>query len=110
MGRAVVHDLAGAREVRDIVVADFDRERAQEVARKFGDGKASGLFADVRDTRRLAKVLRGCEVVVNCTQYNWNLEVMRAALAARVLAPLRLVHARPAGRAARAGSGPSEGS
>src|ERR1700728_3155891 len=82
MGRAVVHDLAGAREVRDIVVADFDRERAQEVARKFGDGKASGLFADVRDTRRLAKVLRGCEVVVNCTQYNWNLEVMRAALAA----------------------------
>jgi len=84
MGRAVVHDLAGAREVRDIVVADFDRERAQEVARKFGDGKASGLFADVRDTRRLAKVLRGCEVVVNCTQYNWNLEVMRAALAARV--------------------------
>ena len=84
MGRAVVHDLAGAREVRDIVVADFDRERAQEVARKFGDGKASGLFADVRDTRRLAKVLRGCEVVVNCTQYNWNLEVMRATLAARV--------------------------
>jgi lysine 6-dehydrogenase len=84
MGRAVVHDLAGAREVRDIVVADFDRERAQEVARKFGDGKASGLFADVRDTRRLAKVLRGCEVIVNCTQYNWNLEVMRAALAARV--------------------------
>ena len=84
MGRAVVHDLAGAREVRDIVVADFDRERAQEVARKFGDGKASGLVADVRDTRRLAKVLRGCEVVVNCTQYNWNLEVMRAALAARV--------------------------
>jgi saccharopine dehydrogenase-like NADP-dependent oxidoreductase len=83
-GRAVVHDLAGAREVRDIVVADFDRERAQEVARKFGDGKASGLVADVRDTRRLAKVLRGCEVVVNCTQYNWNLEVMRAALAARV--------------------------
>ena len=84
MGRAVVHDLAGAREVRDIVVADFDRERAQEVARKFGDGKASGLVADVRDTRRLAKVLRGCEVVVNCTQYNWNLEVVRAALAARV--------------------------
>jgi lysine 6-dehydrogenase len=84
MGRAVVHDLAGAREVRDLVVADFDRERAHEVARKFGDGKASGLFADVRDTPHLTKVLRGCDVVVNCTQYNWNLDVMRAALAARV--------------------------
>ena len=84
MGRAVVHDLAGAREVRDLVVADFDRDRAHAVASKFGDGKASGLFADVRDTPRLAKVLRGGDVVVNCTQYNWNLDVMRAALGARV--------------------------
>ena len=84
MGRAVVHDLAGAREVRALVVADFDRGRAREVARKFGDGKAGGLFADVRDTPRLAKILRGCDVVVNCTQYNWNLDVMRAALGARV--------------------------
>jgi lysine 6-dehydrogenase len=84
MGRAVVHDLAGAREVREIVVADFDQGRADEVARKFSNGKAKGVVADVRDTRRLAKVLGGCDVVVNCTQYNWNLEVMRAALAARV--------------------------
>jgi saccharopine dehydrogenase (NAD+, L-lysine-forming) len=84
MGRAVVLDLAGAREVGSIVVADFDRSRAHDVARKFGRGKARGTAADVRDTRRLAKVLHGCDVVVNCTQYNWNLDVMRAALAAQV--------------------------
>jgi saccharopine dehydrogenase (NAD+, L-lysine-forming) len=84
MGRAVVYDLAGAREVRSIVVADFDRARAHDVADKFGRGKAAGTFADVRKTQQLAKVLRGCDVVVNCTQYNWNLDVMRAALAAQV--------------------------
>jgi lysine 6-dehydrogenase len=84
MGRAVVYDLGGAREVRSIVVADFDRPRADDVARKFGRGKARGAFADVRQTKRLAKLLNGCDVVVNCTQYNWNLEVMRAALAAQV--------------------------
>ncbi len=84
MGRAVVYDLSGAREVKNIVVADFDRGRAQEVARKFGRGISSAAFADVRDTRHLAKLLHGCDVVVNCTQYNWNLDVMRAALAARV--------------------------
>jgi lysine 6-dehydrogenase len=84
MGRAVVHDLAGAREVREIVVADFDRGRAEEVARKFGDGKARAAFADVRETAQLARLLRGADVGVNCTQYNWNLDVMRAALAARV--------------------------
>jgi lysine 6-dehydrogenase len=84
MGRAVVYDLSGAREMKSIVVADFDRARAQEVAKKFGRGVSRGSFADVRDTKHLAKVLSGCDVVVNCTQYNWNLDVMRAALAARV--------------------------
>jgi lysine 6-dehydrogenase len=84
MGRAVVHDLAGAREVREIVAADFDRSRAAEVARKFGRGRARAVFADVRETAALAKLLQGSDVVVNCTQYNWNLDVMRAALAARV--------------------------
>jgi lysine 6-dehydrogenase len=84
MGRAVVLDLSGAREVSSIVVADFDRDRAHDVARKFGRGKARGVVTDVRDTSHLAKVLRGCDVVVNCTQYNWNLDVMRAALAAQV--------------------------
>jgi lysine 6-dehydrogenase len=84
MGRAVVYDLARTAEVREIVVADFDHQRATEVASEFGHGKARAKFADVRKTRALAQILRGCVVVVNCTQYNWNLEVMRAALAARV--------------------------
>lgn len=84
MGRAVVHDLATAREVKRIVVADYDRGRAQDIARKFGRGKARAEFADVRETAHLARLLRGSDVVVNCTQFNWNLDVMRAALAARV--------------------------
>jgi len=83
IGRAVVYDLGGAREVKRIVVADYDRGRAHEVARKFGRGKARAVFADVRETAHLARLLRGSDVVVNCTQFNWNLEVMRAALAAR---------------------------
>ena len=32
-----------AREVREIVAADFDQGRAQEVARKLGAGKTTGL-------------------------------------------------------------------
>ena len=84
MGRAVVHDLGGAAEVRAIVVADFDRDRAHEVAQKFGRGKARAMFADVRQTRHLASLVRSSDVLVNCTQYNWNLNVMLAAVAARV--------------------------
>jgi lysine 6-dehydrogenase len=84
MGRAVVYDLARAADVRSITVADFDRDRAHEVAREYGAGKGRAAFADVRDTSAVARLLQGCDVVVNCTQYNWNLDVMRAALTARV--------------------------
>ncbi|MFY9753793.1 MAG: saccharopine dehydrogenase C-terminal domain-containing protein, partial [Candidatus Acidiferrales bacterium] len=79
-----VHDLATAREVHKIVVADFDRARAREVASQFGRGKATSAFADVRDTAHLAKLLKGFDVVLNCTQYDFNLLVMQAALAAGI--------------------------
>lgn len=84
MGRAVVHDLAGAPEVKSILVADFDHGRAHKVSREFGRGKSQAAFSDVRETSRLAKLLKGSHVVLNCTQFNWNLHVMRAALAARI--------------------------
>ncbi len=84
MGRAVVYDLARAADVEHFVVADFELKRAQEVARLYGRGKARASFADVRDVTKLARLLRGATAVVNCAQYNWNLEVMRAALAAGV--------------------------
>jgi len=84
MGRAVVYDLARAADVRSIIVGDFEKDRAHAVARQFGRTKTVGAFADVRDTNALARMLRSCDVVVNCTQYNWNLDVMRAALVAKV--------------------------
>lgn len=84
MGRAVVYDLAASREVQKIIVGDFDRARAREVAHTFGRGKARAVFADVRETAHLAGLLRGSDIVLNCTQFNWNLEVMRAAIAARI--------------------------
>jgi lysine 6-dehydrogenase len=79
-----VHDLANAQDVTEIVVGDFARERAETVAKEFGRGKARAELADVRDTAHLAGLLRGSDVVVNCTQYNWNLDVMRAAVDARI--------------------------
>jgi lysine 6-dehydrogenase len=84
MGRAVVCDLARAEDVSGLVVADFDRARAVNVVQEFGRGKARAAFADVRETAKLARLLRGATAVVNCTQYNWNLQVMKAAIAARV--------------------------
>ncbi len=84
MGRAVVYDLARSRDVNELIVADFDRQRATDAVRQFGRGKARPAYVDVRETARLAKLLRGSDVVLNCAQYYWNVAVMKAALRARV--------------------------
>jgi saccharopine dehydrogenase-like NADP-dependent oxidoreductase len=84
MGCATVYDLAQSKDVREIVVGDFDLTRAKEVARKFGGGKAKAVCVDVRKTGALARYLRGTETVLNCTQYYWNPAVMKAALQAQV--------------------------
>lgn len=84
MGCATIYDLAHSPHVTEILVADFDLPRAQKVTREFGGKKARAVFADVRNTSALAKLLRGYHAVLNCTQYYWNLQVMKAALAARI--------------------------
>ena len=84
MGCAAVYDLAQSPQVKEILVADFDLPRARKVAREFGARKARAVFADVRKASALAKFLGNYDAVLNCTQYYWNLDVMKAALAARV--------------------------
>ena len=84
MGCATVYDLACSKQVSEIVVGDFDLPRAKEVAKKYGGGKARAVFVDVRNTEETAKLLAGSEAVLNCTQYYWNLAVMKAAIEARV--------------------------
>src|SRR5512133_1608195 len=82
MGRAALYDLARSDVATEIILADFDLARAEAVANDFGNGKARPAFADVRDTAALAALLRGAAVVLNCTQYYWNLDTMRAAIEA----------------------------
>jgi saccharopine dehydrogenase-like NADP-dependent oxidoreductase len=84
MGCATVYDLARSKQVEEILVGDYDFARAKDVARQFGAGKAKAVFVDVRETAALAKLLTGTAALLNCTQYYWNLEVMKAALQARV--------------------------
>src|SRR6185437_5904707 len=82
MGRAALYDLARSREATEIIVADYDQPRAQQAAREYGNGKSRAAFCDVRQTAEAVRLLTGSVAVLNCTQYYWNLEVMKAALAA----------------------------
>jgi len=81
MGRITVRDFVRFAESDDeIVVADFDGEKASVLARQFKDPRVTAVAADVRDVQSTAKALTGTFAVINCIQHHMNLDVMRAAV------------------------------
>ena len=86
MGRITVRDLVETCSASDeVVVADFDLEKASALAAAFrGDGypRVRAVKVDVSDRDGAARALAGAFVVVNAVQYQLNLDVMEAALAA----------------------------
>jgi saccharopine dehydrogenase (NAD+, L-lysine-forming) len=81
MGRAAVFRLA--RDGRRVKALDSDLASVRRIVRRYGGGRAAAEAADARDGGRLARQLEDVGVLVNCAPYPLNLDVMRAALAAR---------------------------
>lgn len=86
MGRITVRALAEDARVAEVVVADMNVAAAERAvaALSIGREKVSVVACDVRDVAATAEMLRGADAALNATDYTFNLEVMRAALAARV--------------------------
>jgi saccharopine dehydrogenase-like NADP-dependent oxidoreductase len=84
IGRVVVRDLFESHPQNHILIADYNESGARVYARSFRSRHISAAFADATKPGHLAKLLRGHALVINCTQHDFNLNVMRAALAAKV--------------------------
>jgi len=86
MGRITVRALAEDERVSQVIVGDMNVAAAERVVAALGAGreKVSVAACDVRDVEATARLLEGADAVLNATDYTFNLEVMRAALAARV--------------------------
>ncbi len=86
MGRNTVRALAEDARVSQVTVADLRSEAAERVVAWLGEGRAKAHAAacDVRDHAAMVGLMRGAQVVLNATDYPFNLEVMRAALDAGV--------------------------
>jgi len=84
MGRITVRDFVRFAEPDDeIVIADFDGEKASILASQFKDPHVTAVAIDVRDLQSTAKTLTGTFAVINCVQHHLNLDVMRAAIQAQ---------------------------
>lgn len=62
---------------KDITIADYDYRKAEEVGKRLNVKSAQ---CDVTDHRRLIETVRDADVVINCVQYNWNVDIMKACL------------------------------
>jgi len=83
IGRVVVRDLFESHPRNHILIADYNEAAARAYARSFRSRRVTAALADARAAGQLAKVFRGRTVVINCTQHDFNLTVMRAALVAK---------------------------
>lgn len=81
MGAITLKDLFETSSF-DIVLADYNLEAAQQAAAAFGSPRVRAARCDVRDVAATAEMMRGSFAVINSVQYQLNLEVMEAALAA----------------------------
>ena len=82
MGRAVVYDLARARSAA-VDRGGFRLRGRGKWRGNSGEGRRGGIRGRA-GYGEIGEASARRDVVVNCTQYNWNLDVMSAALAARV--------------------------
>lgn len=79
-GNIVVTDLCNQQlspGKKDITICDYDYKKAKEIGVRLG---ITALQCDVTDDKKLIEAIQGADVVVNCVQYNWNINIMKACL------------------------------
>jgi len=82
MARTIVRDLSENAKVEEILIADYQGEKAKEFAASFRDSRIKGDFVDAYKIEETADLVKGYEAVINSAQYYVNLSVMKACLKA----------------------------
>src|SRR2546430_569653 len=84
MGRIAVRTLTEFADVDQITIADYNEERAHEVAAALASSKLEIKQIDVNDEERLRRLLHGADAVLNAVEYVFNLPVLRACIQEKV--------------------------
>ncbi|MCK4827311.1 saccharopine dehydrogenase NADP-binding domain-containing protein, partial [bacterium] len=82
MGPITVRDLSENPEVEEILIADYQEEKAKGLAASFKDPRIKGTFIDGYNIDETAKLIDGYDVAINSAIYYVNIPVMQACLKA----------------------------
>lgn len=81
-GQVITWNLGRSPVVTEIVLADYNEERAAFVAGQVGGGKATAIRLDASDTDAVAAAGAGARLIVNAVVPQFNMSILRACLQA----------------------------
>lgn len=84
MGTEVVRDLVATSDFESIVVADIDIEKATRLIGELDDKRLHAVAFDVTNKQGLIQLMKGFNVVANCTTYHYGVIATEAAIEAKV--------------------------
>ncbi len=89
MGRVTVRALSEYPDIEQVTIADYNGERARELAAALQQESLVGNTLsvqqiDVRDFERLRDLIRGADAVLSAIDYAYNLPVLTACIQERV--------------------------
>jgi saccharopine dehydrogenase-like NADP-dependent oxidoreductase len=82
-GYVLTWNLVRHPGVTEIVLADWDEDRAREVVKRVGKGKTRAVKVDARDVEQVAALAEGAQLLINAVIPEWDEPLMKAALKAK---------------------------
>lgn len=83
IGRAVISDLFKFEKDSEIIISGRNLEKARELAKSFNSKRVKAIKVDINNQNNLINSLKKIDVCINCVQYYFNLEIMRACIKAK---------------------------
>ena len=80
MGKEATRDLVSSTEVTEVVLADVDYDKAQDVCRKLQSNKLRAERIDATNQLELEAFMKRFDVVINALFYTFNETVARTAI------------------------------
>lgn len=84
MGRVTVRALTGYEDIDQVTIADYNEERAHEVASALNSSKIQVKQIDVNDVDRLSSLVRGADAVLSAVEYVFNQPVLKVCIQEKV--------------------------
>ena len=84
IGRAVVRYLVGNQDVSQLVIADIQPIKGEDIVAEVSSKKVSYYDVDINKQDLLIQAMKGFNVVLNASSHEYNLRIMNAALESRV--------------------------